>query len=352
MRRDEWAAENVPISSEVFDYLSRCTIPLRQEVRYAALESSHPMFEAMQRQLRAVDAAVAAEMSEDERFERELFVHRKEDLEFEARAWVITEALSWEIPKRRLELLEPIDGETLPRPLRHPALEGLTPDSDHLVPLNEFEWNGSRLVRNDFAFLPLSPVESPNSQYWFLNELFKLGRSAQAFVRLDPFLNGLTREFPMMAYRMMVYGRPLDWLRIRNLEEEEHGQWRPDREMQGIEVTDFAWTPRGGEVHFRCEEIPIQDATRLRGSRYLHAVYIPSRDEFIHLDAAVRVFTAGEWQQRMKTRHVRKAGKVGRRHKVFRIDSPLSTDAFSNLCAQFFVWNSDVGRYFGADTSS
>ncbi len=349
MRRHEWAAENVRISPEVFDYFARCLIPLRQEVRYAAIESSHPMFDAMQRQLRVVDAAVAEEMSRDERFERELYVRRNADFEFEARAWAISEALSWEIPQRRIALLEPLEGETLPPPLHHPALKGIAPAMDHLVPLNDFEWSGNRLVRNDFAFLPLSPVESPNSQYWFLNELFKLGRSAQAFVRLDPFLNDSARELTVMAYRMMVYGRPLDWPRIRNLKEEEHGQWMPGRDKRGVEVTDYAWTPRGEEVHFRCEELPIQESIRLRGSRYLHAIYIPSRDEFIHLDAAVRVFTAGEWQQRMKTRHVRKAGQVGRRHKVFRIDTPISTDTFSNLCAQFYVWNSDVQRYFGAD---
>ncbi len=87
----------------------------------------------------------------------------------------------------------------------------------------------------------------------------------------------------------------------------------------------------------------------MRGSRYFHAVFVPSKGEFIHLDAAVRVFEEEELMERLRIGHVRKAGKVGKRHKVFQIDEPVSVESFSNLCAQFFVWNSDVHRYFGAE---
>ena len=86
---------------------------------------------------------------------------------------------------------------------------------------------------------------------------------------------------------------------------------------------------------------------RERGARYLHAVYDKSSDQLSHLDGAIRIYTADEIVHRSAT-HVRKAGKVGRRVKVFRTDAAVDRDSLSAIAEAFFFWNYDVARYFGA----
>jgi len=340
-------ADNIEIFPDIFEYFARCMIPLVSEVGYIARKSDHPRHSRLLEQLAVIDSCVADFALEDRRFVDYHLEDDPDSVDRESRIWALEQALQWEIPTQRIASLEPHDG-SLPAPLDHPALANLSYQSDYLVSLRDFEWDFGRLVRNEYAFLPFSPVESPNSQVWFFQELMKLRVDVQSYVRLDPFLHGSLDDFHAVGYKMLVYGLPLDWDRIKNLREEEHGQWLPGSMTWGIRVTDYAWTPRGSEVHFRCEEIPVEDRLCTRGSRYFHAVYVPSRNEVVHLDASVRIYSESEMRERLEFRHVRKAGKIGRRYKVFRIDEPVPVEVFSNLCTQFFVWNYDVQRYFGA----
>ena len=48
----------------------------------------------------------------------------------------------------------------------------------------------------------------------------------------------------------------------------------------------------------------------------------------------------------MAAGHLRKAGKVGVRRKIFRTDEPVDRDAFSLIAQAFFVWNNDMKTYF------
>jgi len=111
--------------------------------------------------------------------------------------------------------------------------------------------------------------------------------------------------------------------------------------------TEYAWMPRGKEVHFVCEELPLTAEVNERGSRYLHAVYDKKRHCITHLDGAVRIYTANELALRT-TFHVRNSGKVGKRVKIFRTDRAIEPNLLANLIPAFFVWNYDVARYFGA----
>jgi hypothetical protein len=52
------------------------------------------------------------------------------------------------------------------------------------------------------------------------------------------------------------------------------------------------------------------------------------------------------------TKHVRNAGKMGLRKKVFKIDTPIAREAFSLIAQAFFVWNYDLTTYFRETLSS
>ena len=83
-----------------------------------------------------------------------------------------------------------------------------------------------------------------------------------------------------------------------------------------------------------------------RGSRYFHSIYNPQDEVFIHADGAIRFYTQDELSGR-KTTHVRRAGKTGKRVKVFQLDGVIERDAWTTLACAFFVWNEDVMSYFG-----
>ena len=273
------------------------------------------------------------------------FDSKEENLDRQARICVAERMLVRGIAARRLEVLRQESSSNRPQPYDQPALADLTPDDEHLVPLREFEFDGSRLLRNGHAFLMLSTTGSPNSTYWLLQSCYFEGLHEHVRVRLDPFLHGPARSFSALAYRMLVYGRPLDWQRIESLHKAEHGRWRPGVLSHPSEFTDFAWAPRGSEVHFVCEEVPTIATAFYEGGRYFHAIYEPSETAISHLDAAVRIYNHSEATERHNA-HVRHVGKVGLREKVLRFDRRVSRSVLSSLCQAFFVWNEDVRRYF------
>jgi hypothetical protein len=268
------------------------------------------------------------------------------DLYRRAAEWVLARYLESEIPRRRLRVLADNKVER-PSPYDHPALADLRISSDKLVSVREFDYEEGVFARNGYAFSMAPAVESPNAAYWLLQSAASTDAFPDMWIRLDPFLWGRWDEFQPMSYRMLVYGVPLNWERIKGLKEDDHGRWQPGRLSSSAAFTDYVWSPRGSEVHFQCEELPHQANTATRGTRYLHAVYSVPRESITHLDGAIRILSESQWADR-HSKHVRHAGKVGHRVKLFRLDIPASTDLLSELAPQFFVGNNDVARYFGA----
>lgn len=235
-----------------------------------------------------------------------------------------------------------------PPPYDHPALQHLAIDSDGLVSLDSFEVQGDALCLGASAFFLLSVGLGSNAHYWLLEQFHRLGMISNVRVRLDPVLHGPTSELAGHFYRMEMFGRPLDWERIRNLREPEFGQWRAAGLSTKSLCTDYAWVPHDHEVDFLCEELPRSEDIDFRGSRYFHAVYSKHNDSIVHCDGAVRFYDREEFRTREKA-HVRNAGKAGKRSKIFRIDAPVPKGPFGALVQSFFVWNYDVSHYFGAN---
>lgn len=171
------------------------------------------------------------------------------------------------------------------------------------------------------------------------------GLSEVAKIRLDPFLIREEKYFRNMEYRAWWYGVPLNWKRIINLKQDEHRRAGPDdNTRKDIAYTDLVWSPRGDEIHFICEEVPSDNYINLRGSRYFHAIYLPKRDIFRHIDGALRIYSSDEWQRR-RNDHVRNIGKIGKRIKIFKLDGDFPREVFCDLIPAFFVWNNDIYKY-------
>ena len=286
-------------------------------------------------------------LEETKRGEGFLFLNQQQtDLDRAARIWVGLRVLRDAIAEYRIRSLYDDSASERPRPYDVSALEDLEVDSDNLVPLAEFRFNGSAIRRNGHAFQLMSTTPAPNSTYWLLLACHAEPLRGSVRVRLDPLLHGPAGSFPSVRYRMLGYGNEkLDWRRIANLTKLEHGRWWPDNIDQWSARTDWVWEPRGPEIHFRCEEIPSHEQARKKPSRYLHAIYRPSANSIIHLDGAVRIYSPAELQDR-HSKKLHEAGKMGLREKVFAVDAALSREVFSVVAQTFFVWNNDVVRYF------
>jgi hypothetical protein len=104
-------------------------------------------------------------------------------------------------------------------------------------------------------------------------------------------------------------------------------------------------------VHFICEEVPQESVISYRGSRYFHSVYLPEANTFRHVDGAVRFYGKDGITARLAT-HVRNAGKVGERVKLFQVDGEIQEEHWSALANAFFIWNQDVWNYLAPNPES
>jgi hypothetical protein len=266
-----------------------------------------------------------------------------------ARTEIIAREIERQITNLRNGLLCDAESSDRPPPYAHAAIVDLPILDDQLISLDAFPTAERRLERNGFVFEMCPILQSFNSGYWLFQELCRVPDSISRSVRLDP-LAVLPREAHLMVgFKAGVYGVPLDWAKIVSLKEEQHGKWTPDDPDSNAGFTEVVWTPRGGEVHFVCEELPADNAVLERGSRYLHAIFVPGRSHFVHVDGAIRFYTSEELVNRKAT-HVRRAGKVGRRVKIFRVDGNISSQLWSTLTSAFFMWNYDVANYVTGQT--
>jgi hypothetical protein len=265
-----------------------------------------------------------------------------------ARERVVVNELQERTSARRRTLLLAESSSFRPPPYDQPALADLPMTADLLVPLSQFEIDDGVLVRNGHAFVLLPPTSSVNSSYWITRALAAPECRDLSLVRLDPLIHGEAVDFPRISYRMLWWGPPLRWTDVVSIHDEKFGRWLPAPLSSGGEFTDFAWVPRGDEQHLFLEEVPKLAQVEAAGSRYLHAIFSRSDASVMHLDGAIRLYSSVEWQDRTKG-HVRKAGKVGKRIKIFRLDGSMDPGLVSCLGGAFFVWNYDVAHFFGAE---
>ena len=334
------------IPTVVFNYFAADPCGPMWNLRHLVNDPDCAIASALDSFLADIDPKAVASMRSDPNFPYYAKVSGKDgNLDRVARACIAERRLWSAISSRRIHMLRHGSGAEPSSPYDQAALADLPPDDEDLVPLRAFDLGGSRLIRNDHTFAICNTKAASNSTYWLLQSCRSEEVQRCARVRLDPLMHSPLGAFDDFEYMMLVYGRPLDWNRIDRLRNTEHGRWRPEEMSRERWFTDYVWKRRGDEVHFLCEEVPTVEQSRFEAARYAHAIYVPARKAISHLDFALRIYTESEIVER-HTEHLRRAGKMGCRTKVFRIDRDLPRQLFSTLCKAFFVWNEDVSQYF------
>jgi hypothetical protein len=331
------------VPDDIFDAFAADPLGVLDRVGHIANSVESPLHASVNRFLQEIPQTAVAETCADAMFRG--FYSGVQNPDRLARIWFAERFLIDHISERRLERMREAGGGLRPAPYSTAALSDVSVDSEGLVRLPDFNFDGSRLIRNQFAFTVLSTTSSPNSTYWLLRALYSEGIADQCSIRLDPFLFGAVDSFPSVFYKGLVYGTPLDWDKVANLQTPDHGRWFSDGLNPDAGITEFCWTPRDNEVHFICEELPKVGSSRTSASRYLHTVYCRESKVITHFDGALRLYTDAELLDR-SSQHLRNAGKQGTRVKVFRTDTPVARECFSLVTQAFFIWNRDVVNYF------
>jgi hypothetical protein len=263
-----------------------------------------------------------------------------------ARAWFAQWLLMQKASEARLKSISSDGAHSDGMPYAAECLRGIGVDSEGMVKLANFVAIGGALARNGFNFTICPTTMSPNSTFWLLRSFADVGIADHVSVRLDPFLWGAAETFVPMMFKMIVYGQAVNWDGIAELKEPHHGRMISDGPAERFELTEFCWDPRDDGIHFTCEALPASERIGFEAARYLHAIYDPAMEAITHLDGALRIYTASQFEERLAAGHLRKAGKAGVRRKIFRLDEPVSRDAFSLVAQAFFVWNDDMKTYF------
>ncbi|MFI5263019.1 MAG: hypothetical protein ACHQM6_00730 [Candidatus Kapaibacterium sp.] len=221
-----------------------------------------------------------------------------------------------------------------------------TLDSEGLVSLSEFQHQFFRLEKNGQVFHMAPSLPQVNSSYW-VSHILTTKYLSVAKIRIDPFWILPSAGYRQMMYRVNIYGPDFDWNRILSLRNEEHNQFMPEQDSSAAYetyYTEVVWSPRGNEIHFIAEEIPTTAVCSLRGGRYMHSIFDKNREAFVHIDGAIRYYSAEELNIR-KDIHVRNAGKIGKRIKLFRIDADVPLQDWKALLGSFYIWNNDIANY-------
>lgn len=338
------------IPQQIFEYLASEPNGVLSAIEEISSDPRHQLSPYINELLTSIpeNLVFGALMSDDYKFIYSDSRFSEEEKYRQTRIWFLRNYISKEIEKSRFEIIKKQFEFIRPEPYNHPAIKDLELDHNYLVPLREFKVEEGVLLRNGFGFAIVPPLQDLNSSYWFTRVLSKPQFYDHVKVRLDPFLVRPSEEFTRKFYKMLWYGKSLDWERIKRLKEDEHGRWESDDSVLGLRdigLTDYVWAPRDSDIHFLCEELPKETKIELRGSRYFHAIYNPEQENFIHMDGAIRFYSPENYGRRLSS-HVRLAGKSGIRIKVFQINSNISRDELNDLILSFFVWNEDVKKYF------
>lgn len=308
---------------------------------------AHPHHEDLISDLKSIDS------DELEAFESKyhyLFKRSNDDRDFAVRRMFFEYEVAHLVAVKRLTLIrETLKGQR-PAPYNDIELLDLSVDEHGLVSVRDLNLLNGGLHHRGIIYQLCPSLDQFNSSHWLsqliMEEAFR--RQKNFKIRLDPLMKESSASFQPYMALMDLYGRKLNWDRLKTLANEEFGQWLGDGlSTQSIHTTDYVWRPEGKEVHFTCEEIPKPEFIGSRGSRYFHAIFDKSTGFITHCDGALRFYTEPEIALRQQF-HVRQpeVRKIGKRVKLFLIDDNIDQDLFMRLAVNFLVWNQDAIEYF------
>lgn len=294
--------------------------------------------------IKDLDRNIVEQYIQENNFERH--ISRDRDIYLQQCSIYLIESIQKGIAVERLKELQKKKKSSLPYNLEN--LDPLIVDDNNLVSIKNFDLTAGGYKYNDFVYQLTPMINVSNSSYWISQTISGLAYSKKLNfkIRLDPFIEVHYKKYFPIGYKMTIYGKPLEWERLRTLREDEHGRWMND-DLSNNNITDYVWSPNENEVHFTCEELPKTNEIVYRGSRYFHAIFDKETGKIIHCDGAIRKYTQEEIEYRMNY-HVRNSEvrKIGKRIKVFQLDDEIEQEVFVLLVTNFMVWNNDVLKYF------
>lgn len=278
------------------------------------------------------------------------YLGRFKDKEQGRRIFYLHNLLSKEIAKERISVL--LDKSPRPKPYNSDNLKKVKITKDNLVNIKEFNIDDFGYKYNNFVY-ELTPVitNQLNSSHWISRSImeFTKKKGLNFKIRLDPFIKKKESEYKPMVYKWYIYGKPLDWEKLKKLTQDDSGRFFDGKSDSEVEFTDYVWRPvEENELHFTCEEMPKNNCIDYRGSRFFHAIFDKTTGNIKHCDGAIRFYSKEELENRKKY-HVKEPEirKVGKRIKIFQIDDTIDQNTFSTLVVTYFVWNDDIKDYFG-----
>lgn len=335
----------VNVKLKTLQYFCSSQLDVLFEIHDVLSNSTHAEHQHVLKDLEALDEDELAEFVREH--DTDSMINEKEDRDQARRLMYLTDIIHRQVAAAILHEISS-DAERQ-RPYDSINLKELSIDKYQLVSTKDFR-ESEGLVHNRWAYelCPITP--SSNSGYWLYNAIVQVAvkQSIDFRIRLHPFKEIPVEEYHPMHYKMMVYGIPLDWDKLKNIESDEHGRWLNEKDYYDYLFTDYVWNPKGKEIHFTCEELPKKISLAIRGSRYFHAILDRESGKITHCDGAIRLYTENELDYRNHF-HVRQpeVRKIGKRIKIFQVDkSCLHQEDFVLLVKSFFVWNQDVQAYF------
>jgi len=280
-------------------------------------------------------------------------INESRDYDLQKRVWFYINYIHLNQYKKRIEHL--LDKNERPLPYRNKNLVDIEIDKNNLCILNQFDLINMGIQKGNLVYTFCPILEQSNSNYWLFRRILFMAKEEKTIlkIRLDPFVEISANNYHPVLYKMVVFGKPLNWRRILTLREDEFGQWIDIKDKNRYGITDYIWSPQKNEIHFTCEELPKISHWGLKTSRYFHAIFNKKTGEINHCDGAIRLYQDDELILRskyhLKDPFVRKTGK---RIKVFQFNSSenhgleINKKTFCDLASTFFVWNYDVLRYF------
>ncbi|WP_394708113.1 hypothetical protein [uncultured Bacteroides sp.] len=329
---------------KTINYFSQSMKPIISEISEVLDNPNHPEYNNLLNDIQSIDLDELNKFINEK--DIDFYIRNVKNIDLERKAFFLSDCLYNDIACRRIETL--VSNKERPMPYDSVNLKNILINNEKLVDISCFEYNNG-LIFNNFSYRLCPSIDQDNSSYWLFQEIIKLIFTQQKkfYIRLDPFFEKPINEYRPMLYKMTVYGKPLNWERLKNMQKDDFGQFINEKEYDKYSKTDYIWHVEKNEIHFTCEELPTIESYKIRGSRYFHAIFDKLTGNIIHCDGAIRIYNKAELDNRMRI-HVKSvdARKVGKRVKIFKTNDILNNQDFSKLVVSFFIWNDDLLSYF------
>ncbi|MTG98814.1 hypothetical protein GJV76_11845 [Myroides sp. BIT-d1] len=227
--------------------------------------------------------------------------------------------------------------------------------------LVDFDYIGSGIFKNkknDFCiychqFFNRNLSMYNNYNTYFIDEFVRLSKKKEITLRIaiDPNLIGLSKTFKGTFEFDYWWGPKFD----NNISKLPNGVTRYEcnedfKFFSGVSGTEFWWKSDKDEKILEIEEIKENPSLGIDknsyGCRYIHSIYNTNKEEFIHFDGAIRLYTEEAILERWDT-SISKIGKNTEYTKIFRIDGRLGLDDWKKLSILYYNGNPLLYEYFG-----